>query len=126
MIDGIGLLAVGLILFWVWAIYDVVTTDASQVRNLPKVMWVVVVIVFPPFVLDLGAILWIFLGRPPRLARVENHPHSQRRPRRAPASEPESERDLSQRVVTDRRSAELDRMLEEWERARRDEGASEG
>jgi hypothetical protein len=39
--------------------------------------------------------------------------------------EPELERDAAQRVVTDRRSAELDRMLEEWERSRRDEAAPE-
>jgi len=125
MIGGVGLLAVGLILFWIWAIYDVVTTEPSRVRNLPKPMWVVVVIVFPFFVLDLGAILWIFLGRPQRTTGVDNHPQGQRRPRRAPAPEPETERDSAQRVVTDRRSAELDRMLEEWERNRRDEGASE-
>ena len=125
MIDGIGLLAVGLLVFWIWAIYDVVTTDPGRVRNLPKVMWLVLVVLLPLPVLDLGAILWIFLGRPPRTASVANHPQGQRRQRRAPAPEPETERDSAQRVVTDRRSAELDRMLEEWERTKRDEAAPE-
>jgi Phospholipase_D-nuclease N-terminal len=124
MLDVGGLLFVGLMLFWVWAIYDVATTDPSRVRNLPKIMWVVVVVLLFPLLFDLGPILWVLLGRPPRVAASSNHPQAQRRPRRAP--EPPPDADLhGQRVVTDRRSAELDRMLEEWERARRDEGASE-
>jgi Phospholipase_D-nuclease N-terminal len=125
MIGGVGLVAVGLLLFWVWAIYDVVTTDPSRVRNLPKVMWLVIVIVLAPFALDLGAILWMVAGRQPRAPRAASHPQqAQRRPRRA--QEPAPEADLhTQRVVTDRRSAELDRMLEEWERTKRDEAAPE-
>ena len=75
--------------------------------------------------LALGPILWLFLGRPARTSGAARHPQGQRRPRRAPAPEPETERDASQRVVTDRRSAELDRLLEEWERGRRDEAAPE-
>jgi hypothetical protein len=124
MIESGGLLFVGLLLFWVWAIYDVATTDPSQVRNLPKVIWILIVVVFfPP--ITIGAVLWLFLGRPPRVADAPAHPQGQRRPRRVAAPEPETHRDAAQRVVTDRRSAELDRMLEEWERAKRDEGASE-
>jgi Phospholipase_D-nuclease N-terminal len=125
LFDAGGLILVGLLLFWFWAIYDVVTTEPSQVRNLPKVMWVVVVLLLSPLALDLGPILWMLLGRPVRTTGVANHPQAQRRPRRAPVPEPETERDSAQRVVTDRRSAELDRMLEEWERTRRDEAAPE-
>lgn len=126
MLGGLGLIGIGLVLFWVWAIYDVITTDPAQVRNLPKVIWLVIVILLVPVTLDLGAILWLFLGRPPRVTEGPvNHPQAQRRPRRAAVPEPETQRDAAQRVVTDRRSAELDRMLEEWERAKRDEGAAE-
>jgi hypothetical protein len=122
MLDLGGPLVIGFLLFWIWALYDVVTTEPSRVRNLPKLMWLGVVIVLFPFAL--GAILWVFLGRPPRTAGSSRHPQAQRRPRRAP--EPQPDADLhGQRVVTDRRSAELDRLLEEWERTKRDEGASE-
>jgi len=123
LFEGFGLVGVFLVLFWVWAIYDAATTQPSQVRNLPKVMWIVVVVLLSPVALDLGAILWLLLGRPVRTAGVASHPQAQRRPRRIPAPEPEAERDTGQKVVTDRRSAELDRMLEEWERSRRDEAA---
>jgi hypothetical protein len=125
LFDAGGLLVVGLVLFWLWAIYDLATTEPSRVRNLPKALWFVVVILLAPFTADLGPILWTFLGRPARAAGVSGHPQAQRRPRRAPAPEPEVERDTGQKVVTDRRSAELDRMLEEWERTRGDEGAPE-
>jgi hypothetical protein len=125
LFDAGGLVLVGLVLFWLWAIYDVATTQPSRVRNLPKVMWLLVVVLLSPIALDLGPILWMLLGRPLRATGVASHPQAQRRPRRVPAPEPETERDASQRVVTDRRSAELDRLLEEWERTRRDEAAPE-
>lgn len=123
MLDLGGLILIGLFLFWMWAIYDVATTEPNQVRNLPKVLWVVIVVLLFPLLFDIGPFLWVLLGRPPRTA-ASNHPQGQRRPRRAP--EPQPVIDLQgQRVVTDRRSAELDRLLEEWERAKRDEGASD-
>jgi hypothetical protein len=123
MLDLGGLILIGLFLFWMWAIYDVATTEPNQVRNLPKVLWVVIVVLLFPLLFDIGPFLWVLLGRPPRTA-APNHPQGQRRPRRAP--EPQPDIDLQgQRVVTDRRSAELDRLLEEWERAKRDEGASD-
>lgn len=125
LFDAGGLVLVGLVLFWLWAIYDVATTEPSLVRNLPKVMWLLVVVLLSPIALDLGPILWMLLGRPLRATGVASHPQAQRRPRRVPVPEPETERDASQRVVTDRRSAELDRLLEEWERTRRDEAAPE-
>jgi Phospholipase_D-nuclease N-terminal len=124
MLGGIGLLEIVLLVFWIWAIYDVITVEPARARNLPKIMWIFIVI-FLGWFFALGAFLWVFLGRPPRETRTVNHPQAPRRPRRVAVPEPETERDAAQRVVTDRRSAELDRMLDEWEQARRDEGASE-
>jgi hypothetical protein len=113
---------VGLLVFWLWALYDVITAEPTQVRNLPKVLWIAVVILLAPFFV-LGAFLWVFLGRPARTG-APGRPAAPRRPRRAPEPEPAADAQ-AQRVVTDRRSAELDRMLEEWERGRRSEGTPE-
>jgi len=53
--------AVGLMLFglWLFCIIDVITTDESQMRNLPKVAWVLLVL----FLFDLGALIWLIAGR---------------------------------------------------------------
>ncbi|QGG94500.1 PLD nuclease N-terminal domain-containing protein [Actinomarinicola tropica] len=45
---------------WLFAVFDVISTDEVLVRNLPKVMWLVFVI-FVPLV---GSIAWLILGRP--------------------------------------------------------------
>jgi hypothetical protein len=122
LFEGGGLLFLALIVFWLWALYDVITVDPSQVRNLPKVLWIAVVILLAPF-FAIGAVLWVLLGRPAR-SSTPARPGAPRRPRRAP--EPEPDGDVhAKRVVTDRRSAELDRMLEEWERSRGAEGTPE-
>lgn len=58
-----GLLAVG---FWLWAIFDSVTSPAEGVRNLPKLAWVAIVlvsIILGPL-LWAGALAWVLLGRP--------------------------------------------------------------
>jgi hypothetical protein len=115
-----GLLLVALVLLWLWALYDVITVEPSQARHLPKILWIIVVIIFIPPA-PLGAVLWVLLGRPRQpTATTSGRPAAPRRVRRAPEPEPDADRH-AQRVVTDRRSAELDRMLEEWERTRRDE-----
>ncbi|GAB2867370.1 PLDc N-terminal domain-containing protein [Actinocorallia aurea] len=52
----------GLILlaFWIFCIFDVLTTDAQETRNLPKLFWFVLVLL----VVDVGSILWLLFGRP--------------------------------------------------------------
>jgi hypothetical protein len=120
LFEGGGLLFLALLVFWLWSLYDVITVEAGEVRNLPKVLWIVVVILLAPF-FAIGSFLWVFLGRPARTTTTAGRPAAPRRPRRTAEPEPEVD-GYAQRVVTDRRSAELDRMLEEWERTRRGEG----
>lgn len=59
-LDGI----VGLLLFalWLYCIIDVIATDGGMCRNLPKGVWLVLVIMLP----DVGSIAWLLLGRPER------------------------------------------------------------
>jgi hypothetical protein len=52
-------LAVGL-LFWGYCIVDFTRTPASEVRNLPQVAWLVILV----FGSVVGALAWWFLGRP--------------------------------------------------------------
>jgi hypothetical protein len=48
------------VLFWLWAIFDCMTSDAKRVRNLPRWAWAVLVLVF----LEFGALAWVIAGRP--------------------------------------------------------------
>jgi hypothetical protein len=55
--DGaFGLIMLGL---WIFCIIDVITTDQSEMRNLPKMVWLLLVIIL----VDLGSILWLVAGR---------------------------------------------------------------
>jgi hypothetical protein len=112
MLLGDGLVGLVLILFWVWALLDVIGTDASMCRNLPKPMWLIIVLILP----DIGAIIWLIMGRP---EKADWRPGSSdyAAPRR-PIGPEDSPRYSSTPVVTDRRSQELDAELERWERER--------
>jgi Phospholipase_D-nuclease N-terminal len=56
--DGIVLLA--LFAFWVYCILDVIATDNSLCRNLPKISWLFLVLMLP----EIGGVAWLLLGRP--------------------------------------------------------------
>jgi phospholipase D-like protein len=55
-----GALGLVVLALWVFCVIDVITTDESLCRNMPKTWWVLVVILL----LDLGAVLWLVAGRP--------------------------------------------------------------
>jgi Phospholipase_D-nuclease N-terminal len=57
LFDGVlGLVFLGL---WIFCIIDVITTPDGQSRNLPKVAWLLIVIVL----MDVGSIAWLIAGR---------------------------------------------------------------
>ena len=45
---------------WVWAVLDVIATDRVLIRNLDKMVWLLLVIFLP----TVGAVAWLALGRP--------------------------------------------------------------
>jgi hypothetical protein len=56
--DGLfGLLTLGL---WIFCLADVVTTERGACRTLPKLLWLVLVLLLPLA----GSILWFLAGRP--------------------------------------------------------------
>ena len=62
-----GLVALIVLVIWVYALFDVITTEATAVRNLPKLAWVLLVIIFGEFAI--GPVLWFVAGRPNGPAR---------------------------------------------------------
>ena len=65
--DGVVFLV--LLAFWVYALYDAITTNDVLVRNLPKVAWVIIIILL----FEIGAAAWFLLGRPSK-ASLSNPP----------------------------------------------------
>lgn len=45
---------------WVLCLIDVIRADEHRVRNLPKMLWLMIVVILPL----VGSLLWVLLGRP--------------------------------------------------------------
>ena len=54
---GLGLVLLAL---WIFCIIDVITTPEGAARNLPKLVWLLVVLLL----FDIGSIVWLIAGRP--------------------------------------------------------------
>jgi hypothetical protein len=54
-----GFLDVALLIF---CVIDCIQSDSSRVRNLPKIAWIVLILIVPL----IGGLAWLFLGRPLR------------------------------------------------------------
>ncbi len=74
------LVAVAAFALWVYCLVDVISADDARIHHLPKLGWLVLVLLFPL----VGSIAWLVAGRPDG-ARAGG-------PRHAPAAYPEYER----------------------------------
>lgn len=106
----------------VYCVLNIVTTPEEQVRNLPKLVWLVLVIVLPLA----GGVAWLVAGRPPsRRGGPPGRSSSGRfpeyeRPGRAVAQNPDDDeaflRELRERAQEQRRrAAEQARRLRDEE-----------
>lgn len=50
-----------LVALWIYALVDCVSTPPSQVRGLPKVVWLLIVVLLGEVVV--GPLAWLFLGK---------------------------------------------------------------
>ncbi|MGB8651798.1 MAG: PLDc N-terminal domain-containing protein [Mycobacteriales bacterium] len=88
-----GALGVVLMLLWVYCIIDAITSDEAAVRNLPKLTWVLIVVIF----FDIGSLLWLVAGRPQGATRSLPYkgntgiPPEYDRPGRAVAANPDDD-----------------------------------
>jgi hypothetical protein len=89
MPDIIGALAgVGFLILWIYCIYDVITTDEVLIQHLPKLVWLLVVVILS----DLGSLIWLAFGRPRIWHRRAQDPtrranYGTHEPGRSPGSE---------------------------------------
>ena len=83
---GPGLLGLLVMALWLYCIFDVIATDDALVRNLPKVIWLLLVLLVPA----VGSITWLALGRP-RYAGWRPGDTTRRPPRRPGGPGPEDD-----------------------------------
>jgi hypothetical protein len=109
VIEADGLVLLVLFAFWIWALLDVIATESELCRNLPKGIWLILVLILP----DIGSLVWLLLGRP---AKGSWKPGSTdySAPRR-PIGYEDHPRYSATPEITDRHSRELDRRLDAWE-----------
>jgi len=107
MIFGEGALGIALLFLWVFCIFDVIASEPTIVRNLPKLVWLLIVIIVP----DVGSIAWLVLGRPRGAAFSPGATAARRqRPQRA-AREPVGPDDAPHFL----KSIDEQRRLKAWE-----------
>ena len=122
MLYGGGALFVVELCLVVYCTLNVITTPEGQVRNLPKLLWLLIVLLFP----IVGGIAWLVAGRPQGPARSlpykgnDGIPPEHDRPRRAAAAAPDDDeaflRGLRERAEQQRRDAEAQRRAAEQQR----------
>jgi hypothetical protein len=99
LFDGfLGILAFGV---WIFCIIDVITQPESEIRNLPKLVWLLIVILLA----DIGSIAWLIAGRPWRTTTVAQARPAPPRPPRAPDDDAEFLAQLRARAEEQRRRA---------------------
>jgi len=57
---GLGLVGFLALAVWIYCILDVIASEEVLVRNLPKMAWLMIVLLFSA----VGSIAWLALGRP--------------------------------------------------------------
>jgi len=109
----LGIIAGPIILaLWIFCVVDVISSRDDEVRNLPKLGWLVLVLLFP-FV---GSVAWLAAGRPrraaPRAGRYERpapefpeYDHPGRAAAADPVADAEFLRKVRERAEEQRRKA---------------------
>ncbi|MGZ6792359.1 MAG: hypothetical protein ACXVFV_05355 [Mycobacteriales bacterium] len=115
MLYADGLLGLALLVLWVYSLFDVITTPAEQVRNLPKPAWVVLVLLLGE--LAIGPVLWRLAGRPRAGVAVARLPRPAPRPE--PGAGPEDDASFLEGL---RARAEQQRLRAAEQERRRREG----
>lgn len=111
MLFGGGIFALAAIALWIFCIIDVITTDEVEMRNLPKMVWLLIVI----FLGSVGGIAWLIAGRPQGKSFRIAGDGTVGQTRLAPPPDPSSA------LVNEREEAARLRMWEEQLRRREEE-----
>jgi hypothetical protein len=99
------------------ALIDCLSADELAIRALPRVVWVLLILLFSP----IGAIVWFVAGRPARAVRLSNgttwrpgagFPENERPSRRGPVA-PDDDPEFLRGLAASRKEDE--NLLQKWE-----------
>ncbi|MEE2057149.1 MULTISPECIES: PLDc N-terminal domain-containing protein [Rhodococcus] len=101
-------------LLWLGCLVDVICSDEERVRHLPKLLWLMIVLLLPLA----GSVLWLVLGRPQGVVEILMSKSAAEYPRPTrPVVDPEHDDDFQRRfrarVEEQRRVAQEQRQREE-------------
>jgi hypothetical protein len=123
-------LGFGLVVFalWIFCLVDVISSNEGEIRNLPKLWWLLLVLLFPLA----GSVAWLVAGRPAGETGRSKHERAAPafpeydRPGRAAAGKPEDDEEFLRRVRERAeeqrrayRAAKLEQDREEHEKLQR-------
>ncbi len=125
MLYGGGAMFVVELCLVIYCVLNIITTPDEQVRNLPKLLWLLLVLFFP----IVGGVAWLVAGRPQgpvasmpykgNYGPARPIPPEYDRPNRATAYSPEDDeaflRSLRERAEQQRKRAEQERRAREAE-----------
>ncbi|NGN63690.1 PLDc_N domain-containing protein [Streptomyces sp. A7024] len=91
---------------WIYAFIDCLNTPEKEVRNLPKLVWVAIIVLFGTVLF--GPLAWLFAGRPrgPRIAAAGGGSSRGRGPRRGGWVAPDDNPDFLRSLDDDKRRNE--------------------
>ncbi len=61
---GGGIVGLATLVLWIFCVFDVIGSEETLVRNLPKTLWLTLVI----FVPLIGSVAWLIMGRPQKIS----------------------------------------------------------
>ncbi len=114
-----GALFIAALVLWIWCIVEIVQTPDALCRNLPKLGWLVLVVLLPL----IGSVAWLVAGRPivsrgPRIHPTPGYPEYER-PNRALPQDPAADEEFLRQV---RARAEEQRARYRAQQRREQEG----
>lgn len=87
------LIGLALLAFWLFSLFDVITAPEEEVRNVPKALWILIVVLIPL----LGGAIWMLRGRPKVVRDPWPVPPGPGMPK-GPDDDPDFLRDLDRRM----------------------------
>ncbi|WP_329220029.1 PLD nuclease N-terminal domain-containing protein [Streptomyces sp. NBC_01485] len=104
---------------WIYAFIDCLNTPEEEVRGLPKVVWVIIILLFGEVLV--GPVAWLVAGKARRAPTDGSTPSEWRRGRRtewvAPDDNPEFLKSLKDEAPSSSSSEDVDdeALLKDWE-----------